>query len=200
MKIILIGATGTIGKYVRAALEHPKNEILTVGRKSGDYQVDITQSNDIVRLYQKLGSFDAVVNASGEVAFVPFQTIREKDWNISLQSKLMGQIQLVQQALPYINEGGSFTLVSGILSEQFIQAGTIATTVNRALEGFVQAASCELPKQLRINIISPTLLTDSVSHYGEFFPGFKPIDGPSVGAAFKKAVMGIQTGQIFRVF
>ena len=200
MKVILVGANGTIGKYVREMLVKSKAEVIAVGKKSGDFQIDIEDAESVAGLYKKVGAFDAVVNASGSVAFVPLTEIKKEDWARSFQSKLLGQINLVQQALPYIREKGSFTLVSGVLSDQFIQAGTIATTVNRALEGFVQASACEMPKGLRINIISPTLMTDSLTAYGDFFPGFTTVGGPEVADAFKKSIFGIQTGQIFKVF
>ena len=199
MKVILFGAAGTIGKEVRRTLEEAGHEIVTVGRKSGDFQADITSRDSLRALYKKLGSFDAVVNASGEVAFAPLADLNEAEWKLSLGSKLMGQINLVQEALPFINEKGSFTLVSGVLSEEPILAGVAATTVNRAIEGFAAAAAAELPKSLRINVVSPTVLKESEKSYGPFFPGFIPVEGWKVAQAFKKSVMGIQNGQVFKV-
>lgn len=199
MKIILFGANGTIGKHVNQALAESGHEIIKVGKKTGDFQANIGDAPSLAALFKKIGSFDAVVNASGDVAFAPLEQISKDQWLFSFQSKLLGQINLVQQALPYINERGSFTLVSGILSEEAIFAGTAATVVNRAIEGFAFAAAHELPKNLRINVISPTVLEDSLGTYGAFFPGFTPVKGALVGQAFKKAVMGIQNGQTIRV-
>jgi len=51
-----------------------------------------------------------------------------------------------------------------------------------------------------LNVVSPTLLEDSVETYGDFFPGFIPINGKKVGQAFKRSIFGVQTGQIYRVF
>ena len=130
MKIILVGANGTIGKHVKKTLEASKHEVISVGKKSGDFQVDIENPESVAQLYKKIGNFDAVVNASGEIAFAPLAAITRDQWLSSFGSKLLGQINLVQQALPYINERGSFTLVSGILGEEQIFAGTVASTVN----------------------------------------------------------------------
>lgn len=199
MKIVLIGASGTIGTQVKQTLKAAGHEIIKVGRTSGDFQVDITRRESVKALYEKLGSFDAIVNASGDVAFAPLAALGEEQWATSLGSKLMGQIHLVQEALPYINEKGSFTLVSGILSDEPILAGAAATTVNRAIEGFAVAAAAELPKGLRINVVSPTVLKESEAVYGPYFPGFIPVEGSKVAQAYKKSVMGIQTGQIFKV-
>lgn len=201
MKIILIGASGTVGKQVLKMLEEETtHEVIRVGKTKGDFQVDIANPESIAELYKKLGSFDAVVNASGDVAFAPFRSLTKDHWNLSLQSKLLGQINLVQQALPYINENGTFTLISGILGDEQIAAGTVAATVNKALEGFVKSVACELPKNLRINLVSPTVLQESLKTYGDFFPGFKPAEGFSVAQAYKKSILGVESGKIIQVY
>jgi hypothetical protein len=118
MKIILIGANGTIGELVQTAMAGAGHEIVKVGRKSGDFQVDIESRESIRQLYQAVGSFDAVAVAAGEVVFAPLSQLTAENWQFSLGSKLMGQISLVQEAMPFINESGSFTLVSGVLNDE----------------------------------------------------------------------------------
>jgi Short-chain alcohol dehydrogenase of unknown specificity len=199
MKIILVGAAGTIGKQVKEVLEKEGHQIISVGRKSGDYQVNMEDATSVRELYQKIGSFDAVVNAAGEIAFAPIDGIKKDHWMKAINSKLLGQVNLVQEAIPFINEKGSFTLVSGILAEYPIAHGAVATTVNRAVEGYVIAAACELPKSLRINVVSPTMLAESEKAYGAYFPGCKPVSGKDVAQAYKKSVMGVQTGQVFKL-
>jgi NAD(P)-dependent dehydrogenase (short-subunit alcohol dehydrogenase family) len=197
MKVVLVGATGTVGKHVLQSLVQAKHEVIKVGKSKGDFQINLDDPESIAKLYKSIGQFDAVANASGDVAFAPFKDIKQEQWLGSFRSKLLGQINLVQLALPYINAGGSFTLISGILGEEQIAAGTIAATVNKALEGFVKSAACELPKNLRINLVSPTVLEDSMGIYGDYFPGFKPVDGKTVGEAFKRSILGVQTGKVF---
>src|SRR5258708_9149979 len=113
MKIVLIGANGPIGELVQTAMAGAGHEIVKVGRKSGDFQVDIESRESIRQLYQAVGSFDAVAVAAGEVVFAPLSQLTAENWQFSLGSKLMGQISLVQEAIPVINEKGSFTLVLG---------------------------------------------------------------------------------------
>ena len=199
MKIIIFGANGTIGSKVVSKVKG-EHEVITVGRSSGDYQADITSGESVRELFDKIGSFDALISASGEVAFAPLLDISDDQWNLSLASKLMGQINLVRYGVHKMNVRGSITLVSGILSEVPIMAGVAATTVNRAIEGFVQAAAFELPRNIRLNVVSPTLLEESVDQYGAFFPGFIPVGGDKVASAFIRSLMGIETGQIFKVF
>src|SRR5947209_10761705 len=163
MKIILIGASGKIGELVQKALAGAGHEIVKVGHKSGDFQVEIENRESVRKLYQAVGSFDAVAIAAGQVAFAQLSELAAEKWQFSLGSKLMGQINLVQEAIPFIKEKGSFTLVSGILNDDPIFAGVAASTVSGALEAFVRAAAIELPKGLRINVVSPTMLRESES-------------------------------------
>lgn len=199
MKIILIGANGTIGELVQKALAGAGHEIVKVGRKSGDLQVDIEIRESIRQLYQAVGSFDAVAVAAGEVVFAPLSQLTAENWQFSLGSKLMGQISLVQEAIPFINERGSFTLVSGVLNDEPIFASAAAAAVSGALEGFARAAAVELPKGLRINVVSPTILKESEAQFGPFFPGVIPVEGWRVAQAYKRAILGVQTGRVYKV-
>src|SRR6201987_3926350 len=115
--------------------------------------------------------------AQHEVAFAPLSALTAEKWQFSLGSKLMGQINLVQEAIPFINEKGSFTLISGVLNDEPIFAGVAASTVSVALEAFVRAAAIELPKGLRINVVSPTMLKESEAHFAPFFPAMIPVEG-----------------------
>jgi hypothetical protein len=111
----------------------------------------------------------------------------------------MGQISLVQEAIPFINERGSFTLVSGVLNDDPIVGSAAGAAVSGALEGFARVASLELPKGLRINVVSPTILKESEAQMGSFFPGVIPVEGWKVGQAYKRAILGAQTGRVYRV-
>ena len=134
MKIILIGANGTIGELVQTAMAGAGHEIVKVGRKSGDFQVEIENRESVRKLYQAVGSFDAVAIAAGEVAFAPLSELTAEKWQFSLGSKLMGQISLVQEAIPFINERGSCTWVSGVVNAEPLLAGVAGATVSGALE------------------------------------------------------------------
>lgn len=200
MKIVIVGASGTVGSNAVEALSGQGHELIRVGRKSGDVQVDIDDPRSIEAMFKKIGGFDALANASGDVAFAPLQQLGQEQWELSLKSKFMGQVNLVRLGLPYAADGGSFTLISGILTEEPILAGVAASAIDAAIEGYAMAAAAELPRGIRINVVSPTVLEESVPKYGPFFPGFIPVAGAKVGQAYKKAILGVQTGKVFKVF
>ncbi len=198
MKIILIGAHGTIGSAVDRELS-PRHEIIRVGRSSGDLQVDISDSASIRALFERTGKFDALVCAAGNVNFVPLAEMTEHDFALGLQDKLMGQVNLLLIGREYANDGGSFTFTTGVLSHDPIRSGASASLVNGALDSFVKAAAIELPRGLRVNSISPNVLVEAMDSYAPYFRGFKPVPAADVALAYAKSVEGLQTGQTLHV-
>lgn len=197
MKAIVVG-TGTIGSAVRKTLEQYGHEVVSVGRKSGDLQADIGDPASLKALFSTIGPFDAVANAAGDVFPGPFEQTTDQQWADSIRSKGMGQINLVRAALPFISDRGSFTLVSGVLTDEYMHGGTIGTTINHLVEGFVKASAVELPRGVRINCVSPTVLTESVAYHG-YFTGFTPVPAAEVALAYLRAISTPITGRILKL-
>lgn len=198
MKIIVIGAQGDIGRAACAELAN-RHEIIKAGRNSGDIRVDITERASIDEMYRKAGEVDAVISAVGDVHFGPLSDLTEEQFMLGLTHKVMGQVNVVLAGLKAINDGGSFTLTSGVLDRDPVRQGTGAATANGALGGFVKGAAIEMPRGLRINVVSPGLLDVSVPRYGDFFPGHEPVSSKRVGLAYVKSVEGAGTGQVIIV-
>ena len=199
MKIIVVGATGTIGRAVVGELK-PRHEIVAVGHRGGEVQVDITSTDSIRKMYDRVGAFDALVSATGSVHFGEFMEMTEKEYDIGLRSKLMGQVNLVLLGRDRIADGGSFTLTSGILGEDPIRFGSSASMVNGALEGFVLGASIEIPRGIRINLVSPTVIEEAMPEYGPYFRGFDPVPAAKAALAYSKSVEGLLTGKVLKVY
>ncbi|TQV83831.1 short chain dehydrogenase [Denitrobaculum tricleocarpae] len=198
MKIIAVGAEGDIGRAACGELS-ARHEIIRVGRSSGDIQVDIADPASIEAMYRKVGKVDAVVSTTGEVHFGPLSDFTHEQFMLGLTNKVMGQVNLVLRGLDYVSDGGSFTLTSGVLDRDPIRMGTGAATANGALGGFVVGAAVELPRGLRINVVSPGLLEVSEERYGSFFPGHERVPSARVGRAYAKSVEGVVTGQVIIV-
>ena len=198
MKIIVIGGTGTIGKAVVEELSK-RHEVVIVGHQQANINVDITNKNSINDMYKYVGRVDGVVVTTGKVHFGPVPEMTDELYQVGLTSKLLGQVNLVLLGIPYIDEGGSFTLTSGILNRDPIRYGSSASMVNGAIDAFVKAAAIEMPKRIRINAVSPTVLSESMANYGEYFRGFIPVPAATVAQAYSKSVEGAQTGQIYCV-
>ncbi|AZD59289.1 Short-chain dehydrogenase [Pseudomonas chlororaphis subsp. aurantiaca] len=198
MKILLIGANGTLGSAVDKELSQ-RHEIIRIGRTSGDFQVDISDSASIRALFEQTGKFDALICAAGNVTFAPLGEMSEQHFALGLQDKLMGQVNLLLIGREFANDGASFTFTSGILNRDPIRSGASAALVNGAIDGFVRAAAIELPRGLRVNSVSPTVLVEAMDSYAPYFRGYKPVPGTDVALAYAKSVEGLQTGQTYIV-
>jgi len=197
MKIIIVGASGTLGKHVLASLQKD-NEIVKVGSKSGDIQADISSAESIEKMFKQAGKFDALICTAGAAHFGPFRSLTEKEFMVGIGSKLMGQVNLVLLGQHFINHGGSFTLTSGSLAIDPVAAGTNASVANGAIDAFVRAAAIELDNGVRINAVSPTVVEESPGYF-PFFPGHIPVTMERVVNAYIRSVMGAGTGQIIKV-
>lgn len=198
MKILLIGASGTVGSAVDKELS-ARHEIIRIGRTRGDFQVDISDSASIRALFAETGKFDALVCTAGNVTFAPLAEMDAQSFALGLQDKLMGQVNLLLIGREFANDGASFTFTSGVLSHDPIRSGASAALVNGALDSFVRAAAIELPRGMRVNSVSPTVLVEAMGSYAPYFRGYKPVAGADVGLAYAKSVEGLQTGQTFHV-
>lgn len=199
MRIIIVGAAGTIGKHVTKELEK-RHEIIKVGSSSGDIQMDMTSKESIKEMFEKAGPFDALVVAAGAAAMKPIHDLQEEDFYVGIKSKMMGQINLVMEGKNHINEYGSFTLITGILAEDPVRGSVAMGFVNGAVNSFAIAAACELGRDVRINVVSPGLVEDSGDSYGPYFPGHTPVSMKRVTDAYIKSVEGIRTGEIIKVY
>lgn len=199
MKVLLIGANGTIGSAVRKELEM-RHEVVTAGRNGAELLVDITSPDSIKEMYVKIGKVDAVICAAGATFFGPLTELTPEKNELSIQSKLKGQVNLVLLGHEHVNNSGSFTLTTGIIMEDPIVGGVSAAMVGGAIKAFVESAAFELPRGIRINNISPTVLAESIEKYGPYFPGFEPVSAYRVAKAYQKSVEGGQTGKTYRVY
>ncbi len=198
MKIIVIGGTGTIGKAIVKELA-TRHSVIVAGHQHGDIKVDIKDAHSIEKMYQAVSAVDAVVTAVGKVHFGEFAAMTAENYEIGLKDKLMGQVNVVLIGCKYLNDKGSFTLTSGILSHDPIRFGSSASMVNGALDSFTKAAAIEMPRGIRINTVSPTVITEAMGSYAEYFHGFEPVSAARAALAYSKSVEGLQTGQIYRV-
>lgn len=193
MRILLIGATGTIGQAVAAALDDD-HDLVLASRSKANEQVDITDVASIHALYERVGRVDAVVSAAGEAAFKPLAELENDDFAFSIGSKLMGQVNLVRIGLDYVAEDGSFTLTSGVLAQNPEPGSAALSLVNSGLEGFVRAAALEAPHDIRVNVVSPPWVTETLEDLGRSPEGGLPAE--DIAQAYVQSLSGTETGQI----
>jgi NAD(P)-dependent dehydrogenase (short-subunit alcohol dehydrogenase family) len=166
MRIAVIGATGTIGSAVADALEAKQHEVVRVGHSSGQYRVDYGDPASIERLCQSIGRLDAVISATGMAGWGKVLEIAEPDMRLGFDNKLLGQIQLVRQAVPIVNDGGVITLSAGLASRRTYPGFSTLSAVNAGLEAFVRGACQEMPRGIRLNVVSPGAVLETMEKMG----------------------------------
>ena len=199
MKILIVGASGTIGSEVTRLLEKD-HDVIRAGRNGADVQVDLTSEESIQKMYEQIGNVDAVINASGGAHFSPVTELTPELNEIGIQSKLKGQVNLVLLGIKYLNEGGSFTLTTGIMMDDPIANGASAAMANGGVKAFVKASAIEMPRGIRINSVSPNAVEESWERLHSLFEGFEPVPVNRVALAYKKSVCGLQTGKNYEVY
>lgn len=195
MKIIVVGATGTIGKEVTKELQK-KNEVICASR-NGDVKVDITSKESIKNMFEQTKNFDALICCAGGGHFGEFDKMQEEDFYKGIRGKLVGQINLVLIGKDYINPNGVFTLTSGLLSDNPQKGAIGISTVNGAINSFVKAASIEFVSSVRINAVSPGLVSKNRK---PLFPGFDLIPIEYVVNGYLQSLNGTASGKVFEIF
>jgi len=196
MKIVIIGSTGIIGRAVVDVLSG-KHDIVKVGNRGGDYQVDISSTESIRKLYESVGKFDALVSAAGMAKFGALAELKDEDYSLGLNHKLMGQVNLVRLGLDYTNDSGSFTLTSGLLAREPMPGSAAISTVNAGLNGFTRAAALEMPRAIRINVVSPIWVKETMEKLGMDTAG--GMSAEKTAQAYVESVEGGRKGEVLDV-
>lgn len=198
MRILLIGATGTIGRPLYKALAQ-KNEIIPAYRSSKEYPIDLTDKDSIEALLRNQQPFDAIINAAGHAVWKPFAKLDETDYYEGIKSKLMGQVNLVHIAQQYLKNDGSIILTTGILAEKHEPDAVALSLVNGAIHSFVMAAAQELSRNISLQVVAPGAIEGSFTA-DKKFAGHYPVSIEKVIQTYEKALHHNTTGNVFKIY
>lgn len=161
MRVLLVGATGTVGSAIATALESAGDSVVSAGLSSGDYKVDLAEPQAVRALIDAVGPVDALVCAAGLAQFGSVEELDDQAYKLSLSNKLMGQVNLVRFGLDTVRPNGSFTLTSGTLSTRPTLGTAAVAMVGGGVEAFVRAAALDLKGRYRVNAVSPGWVAES---------------------------------------
>ncbi len=185
MKILIIGANGTVGKIATAELRK-NHEVITAGRNTGEIRVDISSAESIEKMFREAENLDACVCTAGDSETADLQNLTEEHLRVGINQKLLGQINLVLIGQKYLNDGGSFTLTSGKMGDLPSKGATGKSFVNGAINSFAKAAALDLRRGLRLNAVSPAKIGS--------------VSDEAVAEAYRQAIEGNSSGEIFRIY
>jgi NAD(P)-dependent dehydrogenase (short-subunit alcohol dehydrogenase family) len=162
-KILVIGAAGLIGAGVVEALG--EEHCVRASRNSGE-RVDISDPKSLAALFERVGDVDGIICTGGAARFKPWDQLSDEDWTFSLANKLMGQVNVVRYGLKSVRPGGAITLTSGTASQDPSPGSAIISTVNSAVDGFARAVAAEPSISVRVNVVSPGWVSETLQAIG----------------------------------
>jgi NAD(P)-dependent dehydrogenase (short-subunit alcohol dehydrogenase family) len=192
MRVLVVGASGTIGKEVVKALAS-RHEVVGVSRKSA-IPVDIGDEASIRAMYDRVGQVDAVVSCAGDARFGPLDQLTPEDFAFGFGHKVMGQVNLVRHGVAHVRDGGVFVLTAGIFSTKPWPNTSAIAVANGALESFARAAALDLPRGIRIHTVSPPFIRESAAAMGMPTDGLLP--AADNAKAYVQLVEGSGTGSV----
>ncbi|MFG2532127.1 short chain dehydrogenase [Streptomyces sp. NPDC048516] len=193
MKVLVVGATGTIGSAVVSALE-ASHQVVKASR-GGPVKADVEDPPSLDALFAEASDFDAVVCCAAGGPLVDLESVSDEEIVAGVRGKLLGQVALARRAMRHLREGGSITLTGGTFSAP-LAGGSLGALINTGLEGFVRNAADELPRRLRINLISPGWIKETLESMGMDGADGTPVC--EVAQAYVEAVEGAAQGQTIR--
>ena len=193
MKIILLGASGIIGREIDQALSL-NHEVVRAGR-NGDVKVDYTDPKSVTAMFEQVGTFDALVAAvGGDSAFKPYENLTDEDFYFGFQRKFMAQINLVRSGTPYANASGSFTLSSGYLSDYPNPVSAATGPFNAAVDAFARTVGPLLPRGIRLNVVSPAPVVSPDE------AGRGVVTAGQAAAGYLTSIEGTMNGEVIRIW
>jgi NAD(P)-dependent dehydrogenase (short-subunit alcohol dehydrogenase family) len=192
MRILLVGATGTIGRAVAAALSG--HDLILASHQKAPEKVDLADPASIRALLKRVGRVDAIASAAGSAAWKPLDQLDDADFDFSLRNKLMGQVNLARYGIDAVNDGGSITLTSGYLAQRPVVGSGAVSLVNSGLEGFARAAALEAPRRIRVNVVSPPWVSETLTAMGQDPKGGLP--AAVVARSYVESIEGKDSGRI----
>jgi NAD(P)-dependent dehydrogenase (short-subunit alcohol dehydrogenase family) len=164
-RVLVIGSSGLLGSRLVKALQG-KADVVEASFSRGPLNVDISDPASLRRLFAQVGTVDAIACAAGMARFVPWASATDDDWAHGVANKLMGQVNVARLGAPHVRDGGAITLTTGVLAQHPIPGGAIFTTANAAIEGFACAAAVEIGSRVRVNVVSPGWITETLVAMG----------------------------------
>jgi len=195
MRVIVIGATGTLGRFVVDALTQ-RHQVVPVSYRQCQIKVDLGDPSSIAEMYRMIGQVDAVISTAAAARSAPLAELTDEDFALGLRNKLMGQVNLVRLGFASVTDGGSFTLTSGALALRPRVGTALKSLTNAGVEGFTRAAALEAPRGIRLNVVSPPLVAETLAA-----KGLDPSIGmaaATIAQAYVQSLEGTQNGMVLK--
>ena len=189
--------TGRNEKTLAEAKEHLPADVTAI-------RSDASKLEDIdalaAELKDKAGNIDVLYVNAGVAKFMPFDSITPEIFDEMFNINVRGAYFTIQKLLPLMGEGSSVVLTTSIAADLGMATSSAYGATKAALSSFARTLSNELaPRGIRVNVVSPTILEETVHLFGAAFAGFEPVPAAIAAKAFRKSVEGAKNGETIYV-
>ena len=194
MKVIIIGASGKIGREIDKAVSG-NHDVVRVGVTTGDVQCDYTDAESVQTMFKTIGAYDALVTVvGGDSTFRQFDELSDNDYRYGFERKFLGQVRLLRLGQSTIRDGSSITFTSGFLSHYPNPASIATGPLNTTVDTFVENIAPLLPRGIRINVVSPAPVVDPGRE------GRGLVTATECAKFYVDAINGTMSGQVLRAW
>ncbi|MCK9230199.1 MAG: SDR family oxidoreductase [Syntrophales bacterium] len=141
------------------------------GGVAEEYIADISVEREVDGMFsfvaKRFGKVDILVLNAANAVFKEFKIMTTRDWDVLINTNVMGNINCVRRALPLMCEGGNIVFISSMGSRIPMKRYPLGP-MKAALESFVRLWALEFfPRKIRVNAICGGLAnTDSIRAVG----------------------------------
>jgi NAD(P)-dependent dehydrogenase (short-subunit alcohol dehydrogenase family) len=166
-RVLVVGAAGGIGKATTEAFAAMGATIAAAGRTTATVeavarsvageaiQLDVRDNDQVEAMFADRPPFDHVIVAAASTIAGPVAGLALDDARAAMESKFWGAYRIARAAK--VNDGGSITFVSGVLSQRPSATSVLQGAINAALEALARGLALERAP-VRVNAVSPGLI------------------------------------------
>lgn len=148
------GASVVIASRSKEKLEEAKK---TIQGSVEALELDVAHEHKVKAFFDQIGPFDHLISTAAGGPTGNFLELEPADAKRTFDVKYWGQYFSARYGAPYLNQDGSITFCTGVLSRKPSIGTSILSTINGGLEALTRALALELAP-IRVNVVSPGII------------------------------------------
>lgn len=154
----------------KAGADQVVDEIISEGGQAIAVQGDVSQAEDVQRLFEetreRLGPVDILVNNAGVYGFGQIEAISEPEFHRQFNTNVLGTLLTIQEAVKQFGpNGGSVINVSSVVSTKHLEGSAVYAATKSAVDSITGVLAKELGgRKIRVNAIAPGMIETEGVH------------------------------------
>ena len=180
MKMVILGATGSIGSALAKNLVSNGDEVHLVGRNESSLSAlaselnstfttcDMLEENFTDQILSDLDGtpVNGLAYCVGSIDLKPLKLIKKSDFMQSFNLNLVSAAEIIKALAEKLKQNkGSIVLFSTVAVKQGFPNHAIVSSAKGAVEGLTLALAAEFAPNIRVNCIAPSLTKSKISEF-----------------------------------